>query len=141
MIVTQAYAESHFTGGHAMFLGSQDIQLGVNESLFDTAKVVSSMVDGIMARVGHHSEVEVSSTSDNAVSSAETVSQLGLITKLDCARHQRSFASVPSYTNSCRSAYHDGDVWNRFIVCRAALIIGIAGPNGRVGGRQQQHLK
>lgn len=45
-----------------MFLGSQDIQLGVNESLLDTAKVVSSMVDGIMARVGHHSEVEVSAT-------------------------------------------------------------------------------
>jgi len=41
-----------------MFLGASDIQLGVNESLFDTAKVVSSMVDGIMARVGHHSEVE-----------------------------------------------------------------------------------
>lgn len=42
-----------------MFLGSQDIQLGVNESLHDSAKVISSMVDGIMARVGHHSEVEV----------------------------------------------------------------------------------
>lgn len=42
-----------------MFLGSGDIQLGVNESLYDTTRVVSSMVDGIMARVGHHSEVEV----------------------------------------------------------------------------------
>lgn len=42
-----------------MFLGSGDIQLGVNESLYDTAKVVSSMVNGIMARVGDHSEVEV----------------------------------------------------------------------------------
>lgn len=42
-----------------MFLGSGDIQLGVNESLYDTSRVVSSMVDGIMARVGHHSEVEV----------------------------------------------------------------------------------
>lgn len=42
-----------------MFLGSQDIQLGVNESLLDTSKVVSSMVDGIMARVGAHSEIEV----------------------------------------------------------------------------------
>jgi len=42
-----------------MFLGSQDIQLGVNESLLDTSKVVSSMVDGIMARVGSHSEIEV----------------------------------------------------------------------------------
>lgn len=45
-------------GGHAMFLGSQDIQLGVNESLKDTSIVVSSMVDGMMCRVGDHSEVE-----------------------------------------------------------------------------------
>ena len=54
-------ADTSQTGGHAMFLGSQDIQLGVNESLHDSAKVISSMVDGIMARVGHHSEVEVRS--------------------------------------------------------------------------------
>ncbi|KAK3805878.1 MAG: ornithine carbamoyltransferase [Benniella sp.] len=47
-----------YLGGHAMFLGSQDIQLGVNESLLDTSKVVSSMVDGVMARVGAHSEIE-----------------------------------------------------------------------------------
>ena len=46
-------------GGHAMFLGGQDIQLGVNESLLDTSRVVSSMVDGIMARVGAHEEIEV----------------------------------------------------------------------------------
>lgn len=46
-------------GGHPMFLGSADIQLGVNETLYDTSKVVSSMVDGIMARVGDHEEVEV----------------------------------------------------------------------------------
>ncbi|GAA5935053.1 ornithine carbamoyltransferase [Sporobolomyces koalae] len=45
-------------GGHPMFLGSGDIQLGVNETLYDSARVISSMVDGIMARVGHHSEVE-----------------------------------------------------------------------------------
>ncbi|ORE06691.1 ornithine carbamoyltransferase [Rhizopus microsporus var. microsporus] len=48
----------NYLGGNPMFLGSQDIQLGVNESLFDTARVVSSMVDGIMARVGDHSEIE-----------------------------------------------------------------------------------
>ncbi|KAF9932189.1 ornithine carbamoyltransferase [Linnemannia zychae] len=47
-----------YLGGHAMFLGSQDIQLGVNETLLDTSKVVSSMVDGIMARVGAHAEIE-----------------------------------------------------------------------------------
>ncbi|WFD20166.1 ornithine carbamoyltransferase [Malassezia caprae] len=45
-------------GGHGMFLAPSDIQLGVNESLFDTARVVSSMADGIMARVGGHHEVE-----------------------------------------------------------------------------------
>nr|CAG8438729.1 3853_t:CDS:2 [Entrophospora candida] len=48
----------NYLGGQPMFLGSQDIQLGVNESLIDTTKVVSSMVDGIMARVGSHSEIE-----------------------------------------------------------------------------------
>jgi ornithine carbamoyltransferase len=42
-----------------MFLGAQDIQLGVNESLLDTSRVVSSMVDGIMARVGGHDEIVV----------------------------------------------------------------------------------
>ncbi|CAG8489284.1 9961_t:CDS:2 [Diversispora eburnea] len=47
-----------YLGGQPMFLGSQDIQLGVNESLLDTSKVVSSMVDGMMARVGSHSEIE-----------------------------------------------------------------------------------
>ncbi|EAU34561.1 ornithine carbamoyltransferase, mitochondrial precursor [Aspergillus terreus NIH2624] len=44
-------------GGHPMFLGKDDIQLGVNESLYDTAVVVSSMVSAIVARVGKHAEV------------------------------------------------------------------------------------
>ncbi|KAI9308917.1 ornithine carbamoyltransferase [Cunninghamella echinulata] len=48
-----------YLGGHAMFLGSKDIQLGVNESLLDTSRVVSSMVDGIMARVNGHEEIEL----------------------------------------------------------------------------------
>lgn len=46
-------------GGHPMFLGPSDIQLGVNESLYDTAKIVSSMADGIIARVGQHDEIEL----------------------------------------------------------------------------------
>ncbi|PWA01082.1 hypothetical protein BB558_002809 [Smittium angustum] len=46
-----------YLGGHAMFLGSQDIQLGVNESLLDSSKVISSMVDGIMSRVNRHEDV------------------------------------------------------------------------------------
>lgn len=44
-------------GGHPMFLGKEDIQLGVNESLYDTAVVISSMVSCLVARVSKHSEV------------------------------------------------------------------------------------
>lgn len=40
-----------------MFLGAGDIQLGVNESLYDTSVVISSMVSGIIARVNAHSDV------------------------------------------------------------------------------------
>ena len=44
-------------GGHPMFLGAQDIQLGVNETLYDTSLVVSSMVSAIVARVDAHSDI------------------------------------------------------------------------------------
>ncbi|KAK7752326.1 ornithine carbamoyltransferase [Diatrype stigma] len=48
-------------GGHAMFLGKDDIQLGVrvqvNESLYDTSRVISSMTSCMVARVGPHSQV------------------------------------------------------------------------------------
>ncbi|KAI9891934.1 MAG: ornithine carbamoyltransferase [Vezdaea aestivalis] len=40
-----------------MFLGKDDIQLGVNESLYDTSVVISSMVSCMVARVRQHSEV------------------------------------------------------------------------------------
>ncbi|MFX0125736.1 MAG: ornithine carbamoyltransferase, partial [Candidatus Hodarchaeota archaeon] len=46
-------------GGHALFLGKDDIQLGVNESLYDTAKVLGRMVSGILARVFDHRDVEI----------------------------------------------------------------------------------
>lgn len=44
-------------GGHPMFLGANDIQLGVNESLYDTSVVISSMVSAIVARVHAHADV------------------------------------------------------------------------------------
>lgn len=47
-------------GGKALFLGRDDIQLGVNESTRDTARVIGGMCQGIFARVGDHSEIEVS---------------------------------------------------------------------------------
>lgn len=40
-----------------MFLGKDDIQLGVNESLYDTSVVISSMTAGIVARVGPHADI------------------------------------------------------------------------------------
>ncbi|KAI8894537.1 ornithine carbamoyltransferase, partial [Globomyces pollinis-pini] len=47
-----------FYGGHPLFLGLQDIQLGKGEPLHVTSKVVSSMVDCLLARVGDHTEIE-----------------------------------------------------------------------------------
>lgn len=44
-------------GGHPMFLGMDDIQLGVNESLYDTSKIISSMTSCMVARVGPHDDV------------------------------------------------------------------------------------
>ena len=43
--------------GHPMFLGKDDIQLGVNESMYDTALVISSMVSCMVARVTKHADV------------------------------------------------------------------------------------
>jgi len=44
-------------GGHALFLGPSDIQLGVNESMRDTACVLSRFNDLILARVYAHSDI------------------------------------------------------------------------------------
>lgn len=46
-----------YLGGHPMFLGKDDIQLGVNESLYDSGRVISSMTSCIIARVGPHSDI------------------------------------------------------------------------------------
>src|SRR5262245_57963046 len=41
-------------GGHALFLSSADIQIGRGETIADTARVLSRMVNMIMARVYGH---------------------------------------------------------------------------------------
>ena len=41
-------------GGHALFLSSQDIQIGRGETIADTARVLSRMLNMIMARVFGH---------------------------------------------------------------------------------------
>ncbi|MDA3806993.1 MAG: ornithine carbamoyltransferase [Thiomicrorhabdus sp.] len=45
-------------GGHALFLSSNDTQLGRGEPIEDSARVISSMVDGIMIRTFGHDVVE-----------------------------------------------------------------------------------
>jgi ornithine carbamoyltransferase len=47
----------HQLGGHALFLGSDDIQLNRGETIADTARVLSRYVQGIMARVYAHQDV------------------------------------------------------------------------------------
>eukprot|EP00903_Cladosiphon_okamuranus_P010170 g9630.t1 len=44
-------------GGRALFLGPTDIQLGVNESMKDTAKVLSGFNSLLLARVNAHADV------------------------------------------------------------------------------------
>ncbi len=46
-------------GGHAIFLGQDDIQLGRGEPLKDTSRALSRYVDVVMARVFKHENVEV----------------------------------------------------------------------------------
>ena len=44
-------------GGHALFLGPSDIQLGVNETMRDTANVLARFNSIILARVYAHSDI------------------------------------------------------------------------------------
>lgn len=45
-------------GGHALYLRWDDLQLGRGETIADTARVLSRYVDGIMARVFSHKDIE-----------------------------------------------------------------------------------
>jgi ornithine carbamoyltransferase len=45
-------------GGHAIFLGTNDLQLSKGESIEDTARTLSLYLDCLMARVYDHSDLE-----------------------------------------------------------------------------------
>ena len=44
-------------GGQALFLSNNDIQIGRGETIYDTANVLSGMLDGIMIRTFKHQDV------------------------------------------------------------------------------------
>lgn len=45
-------------GGHALYLNSNDLQIGRGETIADTARVLSQYVDAIMIRTFAHSKIE-----------------------------------------------------------------------------------
>ena len=45
-------------GGHALFLSSNDLQIGRGEPISDTAQVSIQYLDGIMIRTFEHEKVE-----------------------------------------------------------------------------------
>jgi len=45
-------------GGMTIFLGNEDIHLGVNESIRDTAMTLGQMASGILMRVYYHKDIE-----------------------------------------------------------------------------------
>lgn len=60
-------------GGRAIFLSSNDLQMGRGEPIYDTAKVLSRFVDGIMIRAVNHCDViELAKHSDVPVISGLT---------------------------------------------------------------------
>ena len=77
-----AETASLLLGGRALFLGKEDIQLGVNESPRDTARVIGGMCQGIFARVGDHSEIEVRVFCDNSNAHSEYTPRNSQITHL-----------------------------------------------------------
>lgn len=100
---TRVSTESAVTtmGGHPMFLGSGDIQLGVNESLYDTSVVISSMTAGIVARVGPHSDVAgLAKWSSVPVINALSDEYHPLQTIADYLTIHEAFPSQPSRSSS-----------------------------------------
>ena len=87
-------------GGKAVFLGKDDIQLGVNESARDTARVIGGMCQGIFARVGEHSEIEVSTTSLACIPPPDT----------ECVTQELAQHSPVPVLNALSSLWHPTQV-------------------------------
>ena len=98
-------------GGKTVFLGKDDIQLGVNESLRDSARIIGGMCQGIFARVGEHEEIEVQAFFSSKIE-LEPISlfyfilfKIGISQALPCASAECSFIIVASNPNPSRFVY------------------------------------
>ena len=96
-------------GGHAMFLGKDDIQLGVNETLYDTSLVISSMTSCMVARVGPHSDVaDLAKHSSVPVINALSADYHPLQTIADFLTIHEAFPSSPKSLSSTPSLGLEG---------------------------------
>ncbi|MFB6244158.1 MAG: ornithine carbamoyltransferase [Halobaculum sp.] len=97
-------------GGHAQFLGPDDLQLGAGEPLRDTARALSGYVDGIVARLFDHEDLEtlaaysavpVINGLTDAAHPCQTLADL--LTLRETAGLDGSVAWVGDANNVCRS--------------------------------------
>lgn len=98
-------------GGAALFMGRQDVQLGVNESMRDTAQVVGSMVDGIVARVNSQADIEVPTFPPRCRCITELLVDPREI--LWSPRHQRPIRTLPSHPDPRRPHGASGSLLTR----------------------------
>ena len=104
-------------GGMALFLSNNDIQIGRGETIYDTANVLSGMVDGIMIRTIKHQDVQdladygkipvINGLTDDqhpTQVTPKTVSDRGAMNLLSTAKWMLSYCSCPSGTSSNSTA-------------------------------------
>ncbi|ADG13006.1 ornithine carbamoyltransferase [Methanocaldococcus infernus ME] len=99
------------SGGHSIIMNQNEIHLGKKESIKDTARVISRYVDGIIARVNRHSDLEeMAKYSDvpviNALSNLSHPCQI-LADLMTIKEHKKSFEVKVAYlgdgNNVCNS--------------------------------------
>jgi ornithine carbamoyltransferase len=108
-------------GGRASFLSVSDLQLGRGEPISDTAKVISSMADGVVLRTLKHSTLEAfaeSSTSPiiNGLTNLSHPCQL-LADMLTFIEHKDSLENkkvcwVGDFNNVCYSYIEAAEIFN-----------------------------
>eukprot|EP01134_Creolimax_fragrantissima_P002178 CFRG2178T1 len=125
-------------GGHSLFLGKEDIQLGVNETIRDTANVLSRFNDMILARVNKHSDItELAKYSSIPVINALSEKYHPLQALADVMTIQQRYRSFPKHPTEDRPLkvawVGDGNNVTHsllFACAKLGVNMGIATPKG-----------